>query len=78
MLTIVTRVGHGSKIIFTGDIEQIDNPFLTPDSNGLSILIEQFKDDDLAGHITLKESLRSELAERAAKKLNPYTLNMKK
>jgi len=74
VLMIVTRVGHGSKIVFTGDIEQIDNPYLTPDSNGLSILIEQFKDDDLAGHVTLIQSQRSKLAERAAQKLNPYNL----
>jgi len=64
--TIVTRTGAGTKIVFTGDIEQIDNPRLDDGSNGLSYLISRFKDQKLYAHITLKKGERSELAELAA------------
>lgn len=66
MKTIITRIGEGSKIILTGDIEQIDHPYLSKNNNGLSIVIEAFKNRDCAGHITLVKSERSELAELAA------------
>ena len=49
--TIITRVGEGTKIILTGDIEQIDNVYLDSVSNGLSYAIEKFKDHEIAAHI---------------------------
>jgi len=64
--TIVSRVGDGTKIILTGDINQIDNPYLDASSNGLSYVIEHMKNQRLAGHVTLKKSERSELASLAA------------
>ena len=67
--TIVTRAGQDTKIVFTGDPYQIDNPYLDSNSNGLTYLAERFKDVELAGHITLVKGERSELAELAAKLL---------
>jgi PhoH-like ATPase len=64
--TIVTRAGQDTKIVFTGDPYQIDNPYLDSNSNGLTYLAERFKDVELAGHITLVKGERSELAELAA------------
>ncbi len=64
--TIVTRVGEGTKIVFTGDPYQIDNPYVDAESNGLTWLVERFKGQPLAGHITLIRGERSELAELAA------------
>lgn len=64
--TIVSRVGEGTKLIFTGDPYQIDNPYLDENSNGLSYLVEAFKGQKLFGHITLEKSERSEIAELAA------------
>lgn len=64
--TIITRIGEGAKIILTGDTNQIDNPYLNQNNNGLAIVIEKFKTKDCAGHITLKKSERSKLAELAA------------
>lgn len=60
--TILTRAGEGTKIILTGDPDQIDNPKLDSINNGLSYVIEKFKDQKIAGHITLTKSERSELA----------------
>lgn len=60
--TIASRVGNGTKIVMTGDIEQIDNPYLDSESNGLSVLVERMKGSGLAGHVTLERSERSELA----------------
>ena len=65
--TIITRVGENTKIILTGDIEQIDNVYLDATSNGLSHAIERFKSQPLAGHITLKKGERSKTATLAAK-----------
>ena len=65
--TIVTRIGENSKIILTGDIEQIDNTYLDATSNGLSYAIEKFKDHEIAGHITLKKGERSKVATLASK-----------
>ena len=65
--TIITRAGEGSKIVLTGDLAQIDAPYLDAISNGLSITIEKFKEYDIAGHITLRAGVRSELATLAAK-----------
>ena len=67
--TIVTRVGEGTKIILTGDIEQIDNTYLDSTSNGLSYAIEKLKAYDLAGHISLTKGERSKIATLAAKVL---------
>ncbi|MCP9773456.1 PhoH family protein [Synechococcus sp. Tobar12-5m-g] len=64
--TIVTRVGEGTKIVFTGDPYQIDNPYVDADSNGLTWLVERFKGQELAGHVTLHKGERSALAELAA------------
>lgn len=67
--TIVTRAGADTKIVFTGDPYQIDNPYLDSNSNGLTYLAERFKSVQIAGHITLVKGERSELAELAAKLL---------
>jgi PhoH-like ATPase len=64
--TIITRVGEGTKIVFTGDIYQIDHPYLDSQSNGLSYLIEHFKGQKLYAHINLEKGERSELAELAS------------
>ncbi len=64
--TIVTRVGEGTKIVLTGDPYQIDNPYVDAESNGLTWLVERFKGQILAGHVTLQRGERSELAELAA------------
>ena len=64
--TIITRAGEGTKIVLTGDPDQIDNPYIDAASNGLTYLVERFKHEPLAGHITLTKGERSSLAERAA------------
>lgn len=63
--TIITRAGEGTKIIFTGDIYQIDTPYLDAQSNGLSYLIDKLKGQKLYAHITLEKGERSELANLA-------------
>jgi PhoH-like ATPase len=63
--TIITRAGEGTKIIFTGDVFQIDTPYLDSHSNGLSTLIDKMKDQNLYAHITLEKGERSELANLA-------------
>jgi len=64
--TIITRAGEGTKIVFTGDIYQIDHPYLDTMSNGLSYLIDHFKGQKLYSHINLEKGERSELAELAS------------
>lgn len=64
--TIITRAGEGTKIIFTGDVYQIDHPYLDSTSNGLAYIVERFKYQNLAAHITLSKGERSDLAELAA------------
>jgi len=64
--TIITRVGEGAKIVLTGDIYQIDHPYLDAQSNGLSYLIDHFKGQKLYAHINLEKGERSELAELAS------------
>lgn len=64
--TIVTRVGEGTKIILTGDPYQIDNPYVDSSSNGLTYLVEKFRGEKIAAHVTLTKGERSELAELAA------------
>lgn len=63
--TIITRAGENTKIIFTGDIYQIDTPYLDAQSNGLSYLIDKVKGQPLYAHITLQKGERSELANLA-------------
>ena len=67
--TIITRVGEGTKVILTGDIEQIDNIYTNETSNGLTYAIEKFKDSELVGHITFKKGERSKIATLASKVL---------
>ena len=64
--TIITRAGEGVKLVFTGDIYQIDHPYLDSESNGLSYLIEHFKGQKLYAHVNLVKGERSELAELAS------------
>ena len=64
--TIITRVGHGTKIIFTGDPYQIDNPYVDSSSNGFNYIVSRFRDQAIAAHIELQKGERSELAELAA------------
>ncbi len=64
--TIITRVGNGSKIVFTGDPYQIDNPYVDSSSNGFNYLVSKFRPEPMAAHLELQKGERSELAERAA------------
>tara|TARA_R110001592_G_scaffold3616_7_gene20804 strand:- start:5032 stop:6351 length:1320 start_codon:yes stop_codon:yes gene_type:complete len=64
--TILTRVGEGTKIVLTGDIEQIDNVYIDETSNGLVHAVEKFKDFDITGHVSLLKGERSEVATIAA------------
>jgi len=67
--TIITRIGEGTKIILTGDIEQIDNVYVNETSNGLAHAIEKFKEYPIAGHVTFRKGERSEVATLASKVL---------
>ena len=67
--TIITRVGEGTKIVLTGDIEQIDNVYIDAISNGLTHAVEKFKHFELASHITLHKGERSKVATFAAENL---------
>jgi PhoH-like ATPase len=64
--TIITRVGEGTKIILTGDIEQIDSAFLDATNNGLTYAVEKFKPYELTGHVSLQKGERSSVASLAA------------
>jgi PhoH-like ATPase len=64
--TIITRAGEGTKMVFTGDIWQIDHPYLDSRSNGLSYLIDKMKGQKLYAHVTLEKGERSELADLAS------------
>ena len=65
--TIITRVGEDTKIVLTGDVEQIDSVYLDSVSNGLSYAVEKFKTHSLAGHVTLVKGERSKVATLASK-----------
>ncbi|MBC2851399.1 PhoH family protein [Cetobacterium sp. 8H] len=67
--TIITRAGENTKIVLTGDPDQIDSPYLDADTNGLTYLSDKLKNESIAGHVTLKKGERSALAELAAKLL---------
>lgn len=64
--TIITRAGEGTKIILTGDIQQIDHPYLDSMSNGLTYVINRIKGQEIYAHVTLERGVRSELAELAS------------
>lgn len=64
--SIITRAGYGTKVVLTGDPQQIDNPFLDDCTNGISYLVNRFKNQSLYGHVTLTQGERSELAECAS------------
>jgi PhoH-like ATPase len=67
--TIITRVGEGTKIVLTGDVEQIDNVYIDATTNGLTHAVEKFKKFELASHVTLMKGERSRVATFAAKNL---------
>ena len=67
--TIITRVGEGTKIVLTGDVEQIDNVYIDATSNGLTHAVEKFKKFELASHVTLHKGERSKVATFAAQNL---------
>ncbi|RLD65915.1 MAG: ribonuclease [Bacteroidetes bacterium] len=67
--TIITRAGENTKIVFTGDVYQIDTPYLDSQSNGLSYLIDKVKNNDIYAHIKLEKGERSELANLASELL---------
>jgi len=67
--TILTRAGEGTKIVLTGDVEQIDNIYVNETSTGLVHAVERLKDFEIAGHVTLRKGERSKLATIAAKNL---------
>ena len=67
--TIITRIGENTKIVLTGDIEQIDNVYTNETSNGLTYAVEKFKHSHLSGHVTFKKGERSKLATEASKLL---------
>jgi PhoH-like ATPase len=64
--TIITRAGEGTKMIFTGDIQQIDSPYLDTESNGLSYMVDKMKGQDIFAHVNLVKGERSYLAELAS------------
>mmetsp|Transcript_40886 Transcript_40886/g.161948 ORF Transcript_40886/g.161948 Transcript_40886/m.161948 type:complete len:142 (-) Transcript_40886:57-482(-) len=67
--TIITRAGEGTKIVLTGDIYQIDNPYVDSRSNGLSYIVERMKGQSIYGHVLLEKGERSELADLASELL---------
>ncbi len=67
--TVITRAGEGAKVILTGDPYQIDNPYVDSSSNGLTYVVDRFRGESVAGHVTLVKGERSRLAELAAKLL---------
>ncbi|MGE4234203.1 MAG: PhoH family protein [Bacteriovoracia bacterium] len=64
--TIITRAGDATKIVLTGDCFQIDNPYVDSNNNGLSHVVERFKDEAISGHVTLTKGERSKLSELAS------------
>jgi PhoH-like ATPase len=63
---IMTRMGKDSKVVFCGDLTQVDNPYISP-YGGMAALIEKFRGSSLFGHVILDRSIRSPLAEMAAR-----------
>ena len=64
--TIITRAGEGTKMVFTGDIQQIDSPYLDAQSNGLAYMVDKMKGQELFAHINLVKGERSQLSELAS------------
>jgi PhoH-like ATPase len=64
--TIITRAGEGTKIVLTGDPYQIDNPYVDASSNGLTYVVEKFKQEEISAHVMMTKGERSQLAELAA------------
>ena len=64
--TIITRAGEGTKMVFTGDIQQIDQPYLDSQSNGLVYMIDRMKDQNIFAHVNLVKGERSQLSELAS------------
>ena len=64
--TIITRAGEGTKMVFTGDLQQIDSPYLDSQSNGLAYMIDKMKGQNIFGHVNLVKGERSELSEIAS------------
>jgi PhoH-like ATPase len=67
--TVITRAAEGTKIVFTGDLHQIDHPYLDALSNGLSHLVNRMKNQNLYAHVTLEKGERSLLADLASELL---------
>jgi PhoH-like ATPase len=67
--TIITRVGENTKIVLTGDVEQIDNAYIDETSNGLSYAVEKFKPSVLSGHVLMQKGERSLVATLASEVL---------
>ena len=67
--TIITRAGENTKIVFTGDVHQIDSPYLDMQSNGLVYMIDRMKGQDIFAHVNLIKGERSELSEIASQLL---------
>jgi len=67
--TIISRAGHGTKVVLMGDPSQIDNPYLDKDSNALTYIIGRFKSRSIFGHVCLEKTERSELSAIAAEVL---------
>jgi PhoH-like ATPase len=67
--TIITRAGDGTKIVLTGDCQQIDSPYLDSVNNGLAYCVERLKREEIVSHSTLTQGERSELSEIASKYL---------
>ncbi|MFZ9290628.1 MAG: PhoH family protein, partial [Ilumatobacteraceae bacterium] len=67
--TILTRIGEGTKVVFTGDTSQIDAPYMGESNNALAVLIQAFAGQSLFGHVTLAACERSEVASLAAELL---------
>ena len=63
--TIITRAGEGTKVVLTGDCYQIDNPYIDSSNNGLTYVVERFKNEGISSHVTLSKGERSHLAELA-------------
>jgi len=64
--TIITRAGEGTKMVFTGDLQQIDSPYLDTWSNGLAYMIDKMRGQNLFAHVNLVKGERSELSELAS------------
>ena len=67
--TILTRIGEGTKVVFTGDTSQIDAPYLSEQNNAVAVLIDAFAGESCFGHVRLTHCERSEVASLAATKL---------